>query len=134
MLHAADLAPINQLSHTVKVDQQAQEDFVGRGAVLVNPRKIAKNSDAGDILAMERKHARGLGSEVGRAVGRRDVAMDGFVVHVVRGGYFGEEPRNHLDDLCDWHGADLKLSLRPSRNRWLPGRQHIFIGQALDVG
>lgn len=35
---------------------------------------------------MKRKHAAGLRTEVGCAVGRRDMAMDMFMLHVIRCG------------------------------------------------
>jgi len=48
---------IDHLSHTVKIYQQAEEDFISRRTVLVNSAEVAQNGDTGHILTMERQDA-----------------------------------------------------------------------------
>lgn len=66
------------------------------------------------------------------------MSMHLFMVDVVGGGDFGQEPRNHLNDIRDRHGADFILAfLLP-----LPWTLRIplrlgmifLVGEALDMG
>lgn len=105
------LTAIDKLGHAIKVDQQAQENLIGGWAVFVDAGEIAEDGDAGDVLAVECENAGGLRAEIGSAVGRRDVAMDILMLHVIRGSNLGEQAGDHFNDVRDWHGADLKLPL-----------------------
>ena len=58
---------------------------------------------------MKGQYAGGLRAEVGRAIGRRKVSMHLFVVDIVAGGDFSQEPRDHLNDIRDRHGTDFVL-------------------------
>lgn len=42
-----------ELAHPVKVDEQRQEDLVGRRAVLEDPLQIDLDVDAGDVSGVE---------------------------------------------------------------------------------
>lgn len=109
MLPVAQLVPIDELRHAVKVDQQAEEYLVRGWAVFVDASEIAQDGDAWHVLTVKSKHARGLWAEVAGSVRRRDVAMNVFMVHVVGRRDLGEETRDHLNDVRHGHGADLKL-------------------------
>jgi hypothetical protein len=62
--------------------------------------------------------------------------MDVFVMHVVGGGDFRQEPRNHFDDVRDRHGTDLVLVLLgPLSGHVVPVRlgQELLAGETLDM-
>lgn len=59
---------------------------------------------------MESEHAGGLSTDTAGAIRRWDVAMYMFVLLVIGGGDLGQQASNHLDDVCDWHGANLVLA------------------------
>lgn len=133
-LQVVEFPSVDQLGHTVKVDQQAQEHLVGCGAIFVYTSEVAEDRDAGDVFAVECEDAGGLWTEVRGAIRWRDVAMDMFVMQIVRGSDLSEESSDHLDDLRDRHGADLVLSLRPRLGSSRSSRPHeVFIGETLDV-
>lgn len=71
--------------------------------------EIAEDRDAGHILAMKGEDAGRLWTEVIGTIGRRNVAMNILVVLIVGGGDLGQQTSDHLDDIGDWHGADLEL-------------------------
>lgn len=127
------VSTVDKLGHAVEIDQQAEEDLVGGRAVFVDAGEIAKDGDAGDILAMKGENTGRLRTQVGGAVGRRDVAMYVFVVGIVGGGNLGEEACDHLNDLGDGHRADLEVALLRAIARGVRSGQEFFAGQALDV-
>lgn len=96
--------------------------------------EIAQNRDTRNIFAVEREYTGRLRSQVGGAVGGRDMAMDVFMVHVVCRCDLSEEPGDHLNNVCDRHRADLVLSLLRTRPRALRSqRRQVFTGQAVDM-
>ena len=100
---------VNHFGHAVKIDQQAEEYFVCRRAVLVDAAKIAQNGDVRDIFSVERKHARRLLAH-GRGPFRRgNMSMDTLVLMLAVVGRcnFCQQPGHHLDDVSDGHSANL---------------------------
>ena len=69
----------------------------------MNAGEVAQNCDAGDVFPVERKDAGGLGAQAGGSLGRGDVAMHVFVVHIVGRGDLGEQAGNHFDDVAHGH-------------------------------
>lgn len=63
-------AIIDHLGHAVEVNQQTDEDLVGRGTVLVDSTEIAQDCDARHVLAVECQHTRRLGRVGGSAITR----------------------------------------------------------------
>lgn len=126
-------ALVDHLGHAVKVHQQTQKDLVRRRTVLVDAAQVAEDRDAGHVLAVERQDARGLGTQAGGAVGRRDVSMHMLVVHVVGGRDLGQQARDHLDDVRHRHGADLELAFLTRSPGPLRLRQELLAGEAVDV-
>ena len=51
---------IDALCHPVEVNEEAQEDLIGSGAVFVDAAEIAEDGYAGHIFAMESQDASGL--------------------------------------------------------------------------
>lgn len=99
----------------------------------MNAGEIAEDGDARNVFAVEREDAGCLGTQTRGAVGR-DVALYVFVVHVVGSGDLRKKPRHHLNDVCNWHRADLVLPWLCS----LPGGLRslgleFLTGQALDM-
>lgn len=119
---------VDKFRHAVEIDQQAEEDLVGSRAVFVDAGEVAEDGDARDVLAMEGKNAGRLGSQIGGAVRRRDVAMNVFVVGVVGGSDLREEAGDHLNDLGDGHGADLEVAWLCAMARVLRPSQKFFAG------
>lgn len=62
-----------------------------------------------------------------------------FMLAIIGGSDLRQEARNHLDDVCDWHCADLvllsNLLLAPQRVSRAVTRacQNLFAGEALDM-
>lgn len=128
--------PVDQLRHAVKVDQQAEEHLVCGWTVFVDASEVAEDGDARHVLTVKSKHTGGLWAEIVGAVRGRDMAMDVIMVHVVGGGDLGQEARNHLNDVRDGHGADLKLSRLGSMAGNVGSMrlvQEFLTGETLDV-
>lgn len=63
--------------------------------------------------------------------------MNLLMMQVVGGGDLGEKPSNHLNDICNRHGADLILAvLRPLPRGLRPLRlgQNFFTSEGVDMG
>ena len=125
---------IDHFGHAVEVDEEAEEDFICGGAVLVDARQIAGDGYGGDVLAMKGQHARGLLRQWGTIRG-----WDLSVQAIVGGGDLGQEAGDHVDDVGDGHGTDLVLlpTLEPAFER-MAGRmtgscQDLLAGKALNV-
>lgn len=135
-LDQLELSTIDKLGHAVEVDQQAQEHFVCGRAIFVDAGEVTEDGDAGDILAVEREHARGLRAEAAGPVWKRNMAMDTFMVHIVGRGDLGEKACDHFDDVRNRHGADLELPVLRRFSRDLRSRrlcQELLAGKALDM-
>ena len=48
---------IYHLRHTVKVDEQGEENFISRRAVFVYAAEVAGNSDTRNVFAVESEYA-----------------------------------------------------------------------------
>lgn len=87
---------------------------------------------------MKGQYAGGLRAEVARTIGGRKVPMHLFVVDIVGGRDFSQEPRDHLNDIRDRHGADFVLAFL-SPLPWglrIPLRLGMvfLVGEALNMG
>lgn len=56
-MKAVDIASVYHFRHSIEIDQQTQEDFIGSRAVFEDPVKIAEDGDTRNILTMESKNA-----------------------------------------------------------------------------
>lgn len=74
-LQALDVALVDCFGHPVKVNEQTEKNFICRGTVLVYSSQIVKNGDTGNILPVERQHARRLRAEIRGTFWRRNVPM-----------------------------------------------------------
>ena len=90
MTHIPEKSAVDGLRHAVEIYQQAEEDFIGGGTILVNPAQIAQDGDAGHILSMERQDARLLLAHVGRFLWWRHRLVYVLVLLIVGSGDFGE--------------------------------------------
>ena len=59
---------------------------------------------------MKSQYAGSLRAEVCRTIGGRKTSVHLFVVDIVGGSNFSQEPGDHLNDICDRHGTDLVLA------------------------
>ena len=80
---------IDPFRHSVKVDQEAEENLVRRGAIFVNSAEIAENGYAGHILSMKGQDTRGFLIQA-YASFCRVVAMKMLVLAVVCRGDFSQ--------------------------------------------
>ena len=99
-------ALVDHVGHTIEVDEEAEEDLVGCGAVLVDTHEVAVDCNAGDILAVESENA---GSLLGEVVLRGELSMYACMLLIVLGCDSGQQSRHHLDDILDRHRTDLIL-------------------------
>lgn len=133
VLHPILLPAVDELRHAIKVNQQAQKNLVCGRAVLVDAGEVAEDGDAGHVLAVEGQDAGGLRAQVRRTVGGRNVAMELFMVKIIRGCDLGEQASDHLDDVRDRHAADLELPLLGPM-LGLGGKEDVITSEALDMG
>lgn len=108
MPYSVEVTLVYQVGHAVEIDQQADENFVGGGAVFVDAGQIAKNGYRWYIFAMESKYTGSLGAKIRCPIRRGDSHI--IVMDVVSGGNFRQKPRDHLDDIRRRHRADLILA------------------------
>lgn len=108
MPYSVEVTPVNQVSHAVEIDQQADENFVGGWAVFVDAGQIAKDGYRWYIFAMESKYTGSLGAKIRRPIRPGDSHI--IVMDVVGGGNLGQKPRDHLDDIRRRHRANLILA------------------------
>lgn len=101
--------------------------------------EIAQYRDARHIFPVKREDACGLLAQSSRSLWKRDVLVYVFVLAVVGRRDLGQEPSDHLDDICDRHCADLILlsylllaSQRVSRTV-VRSCEDLFTGKALYV-
>ena len=107
-------ARIDHFGHTVKIDEQREEDFVGGRAVLMYTAQVAGNGNARHIFPMESKHALCLLAQASRAIWIRYVPVKMLVLTVIRSGDFGQKTSDHFDDVLNRHRADLILLTSPN--------------------
>lgn len=110
-----DRPTIHHLRHSIKIDQQAEEYLVGGGTIFVYARQVVENRNRRHIFAMKCKHATGLRTEIRGAVGRRDMAMNVLMLHVVRCRDLCQQACHHFNDVRHRHGADFILAGQLSR-------------------
>ena len=136
MVYLARPVPVDQLRHTVKVDQQAEKHLVCGRTVFVDASEIAQDGDARHVLTVESKHTGGLWAEIVGAIREWDMTMEVLMVHIVGGSDLGQETCDHLNDVRDGHGADLKLTRLGSMARNVGSMrlvQEFLTGKTLDV-
>ena len=127
-MQSVDMGPIHHFRHPIEIDQQAEKHLIGGGTVLEDAIEVAEYGNTRNILAVESEHTRGLRTQTGRTIGWRDMSVDVLVIHVIRGGDFGEKTGHHFNHVGDGHGANLK---HVARSLVLKER---LANESLDVG
>lgn len=110
--HVMHKPKVYYFCHSIKVNQQTQEDFICGRTVFVDSTEITQNCNCGHVFTMKSQHTRRLRAH-GRAIifmGNRPVQM--IVLSVVRRGDFRQKTGYHFDNVSYRHGTNFILTAR----------------------
>lgn len=60
-LEAADATCCTEFAHAIEIDEEAQEDLVGRGTVLEDTEEVRLDADRGHVSGVKGEDGLGLG-------------------------------------------------------------------------